>query len=123
MYPAQDDYHENIKQLEKWGFCIIQANYRSDKYMIDITRLINENIDKCSGLFQDWVNWDYIRSLFFVPKYSKPEVMKQEWLNGADIRPDLTGQAKGSVIMVLDENGIFLGCGRVSVDRIRNFNK
>ena len=71
--------HENIKQLEKWGFCIIQANYRSDKYMIDITRLINENIDKCSGLFQDWVNWDYIRSLFFVPKYSKADVMQQEW--------------------------------------------
>ena len=44
-------------------------------------------------------------------------------LYGADIRPDLTGQAKGSIIMVLDENGIFLGCGRVSVDRIRNFNK
>lgn len=76
--------HENIKQLEKWGFCIIQANYRSDKYMIDITRLINENIDKCSGLFKDWVNWDYIRSLFFVPKYSKAEVMKQEWLKFMD---------------------------------------
>ncbi len=49
--------------------------------------------------------------------------MKREWLNGADIRPDLSGQTKGSVIMVLDENGIFLGCGRVSGDRIRNFNK
>lgn len=25
--------HDNIKQLEKWGFTIIQANYRSDKYI------------------------------------------------------------------------------------------
>lgn len=49
--------------------------------------------------------------------------MKQQWLSGADIRPDLNGLSKGSIVMVLDENGIFLGCGRVSADRIRNFNK
>ena len=49
--------------------------------------------------------------------------MKREWLNGADIRPDLAGFSKGSIVMVLDENGIFSGCGRVSADRIRNFNK
>ena len=63
--------HDNIKQLEKWGFTIIQANYRSDKYMQDLTKLINENIDKCSHLFYDWLNWEYIRDLFFVPKYNK----------------------------------------------------
>ena len=44
---------ENIKQLEKWGIQVIQANYRSDKYMQDFTRLINENIDNCSRLFYD----------------------------------------------------------------------
>ena len=71
--------HDNIKQLEKWGIPIIQANYRSDRYMQDITRLINENIDKCSQLFYDWVNWDYIRDLFYIPKYSKPGVMIEEF--------------------------------------------
>lgn len=71
--------HDNIKQLEKWGFKIIQANYRSDKYMQDLTRLINENIDKCSHLFYDWLNWEYIRDLFFVPKYNKNDVMKDEF--------------------------------------------
>lgn len=71
--------HDNIKQLEKWGFTIIQANYRSDKYMQDLTRLINENIDKCSHLFYDWLNWEYIRDLFFVPKYNKNDVMKDEF--------------------------------------------
>ena len=71
--------HDNIKQLEKWGFTIIQANYRSDKYMQDLTKLINENIDKCSHLFYDWLNWEYIRDLFFVPKYNKNGVMKQEF--------------------------------------------
>jgi hypothetical protein len=71
--------HENIKQLEKWGFTIIQANSRSEKYMQEFTRLINENIDKCSRLFYDWLNWEYIRDLFFVQKYNKNGVMKQEF--------------------------------------------
>lgn len=70
---------DNIKQLEKWGFTIIQANCRSEKYMQDLTRLINENIDKCSHLFYDWLNWEYIRDLFFVPKYNKNGVMKVEF--------------------------------------------
>ena len=35
--------HDNIRQLEKWGIPIIQANYRAEKYMYDFTKLINEN--------------------------------------------------------------------------------
>lgn len=75
---------DNIKQLEKWGFQIVQANYRSEKYIQDFTRLINENIDKCSNLFYDWINWDYIRDLFFIPKYNRPNVMIEEWTKYMD---------------------------------------
>ena len=71
--------HDNIQQLEKWGIPIIHANYRADKYVHDLTKLINENIDKCSHLFYDWLNWEYIRDLFFVPKYNKDGVMKREF--------------------------------------------
>jgi hypothetical protein len=70
---------DNIKQLERWGYSIVQPNYRSEKYMQDFTKLINENIDKCAHLFHDWVNWNYIKDLFVVPKYTKPGVMKQEF--------------------------------------------
>ena len=70
---------DNIKQLEKWGYTIIQANYRAEKYMYDFTKLINENIDKCSRLFYDWIVWDYIRDLFFIPKYQKAGVLKDEF--------------------------------------------
>ena len=70
---------DNIKQLEKWGFPIIQANYRAEKYMYDFTKLINENIDKCSRLFYDWIVWDYIRDLFYIPKYQKAGVLKDEF--------------------------------------------
>ena len=68
--------HDDIRQLQEWDIPIIQANFRSDQYMQFITRLINENIDKCSRLFYEWLNWDYIRDLFFIPKYSKEGVMK-----------------------------------------------
>ncbi|MBR6384553.1 MAG: NYN domain-containing protein [Ruminococcus sp.] len=70
---------DNIRQLEKWGINLIQVNYRSEKYMIDIAKLITENIDKCSDLFYDWVNWSYIRDLFCIPRYNKKGVMKQEF--------------------------------------------
>jgi len=73
-------YDQNaIQQLKKWGYQIVQPNYRSDKYMLDFTRLINENIDKCAHLFHDWVNWDYIRDLFVIPKYTKPNVLRHEF--------------------------------------------
>ncbi|WP_044973153.1 NYN domain-containing protein [Ruminococcus sp. HUN007] len=70
---------DNIRQLEKWGFTIIHANHRSEEYMQDFTKLINENIDKCSRLFYDWLNWDYIRDLFYIPKYNKKDVMVNEF--------------------------------------------
>ncbi|MCQ2416739.1 MAG: NYN domain-containing protein [Oscillospiraceae bacterium] len=79
LYSLEWYDHENIKQLEKWGFQIIKVNYRSEKYMEDFTKLINENIDKCADLFYDWINWDYIRDLFFIPKYNKSGVLRREF--------------------------------------------
>ncbi|MBQ5330690.1 MAG: NYN domain-containing protein [Oscillospiraceae bacterium] len=70
--------HENIKKLEEWGISVVKSNTRSEEYMQEFTRLINENIDKCRDLFYDWVDWDYLKELFVVPKYTKPNVMRQE---------------------------------------------
>lgn len=46
-----------------------------------------------------------------------------EWENGGDIRPDSVKLQKGQIVLVKDAYGIFLGCGKVSGDRVRNFNK
>lgn len=70
---------DNIKQLEKWGYEIIKPNYRSEKYMLDFVSLISENIDNCSRLFPDWVNWNYIRDLFVIPHYTRTNVLKEEF--------------------------------------------
>ncbi len=48
---------------------------------------------------------------------------REAWLHGADIRPDTASLPKGAIVMILDDHGVFLGCGKVSADRIRNFNK
>lgn len=41
--------------------------------------MINENIDNCSHLFEDWINWNYIRDLFYIPKYQKANIMREEF--------------------------------------------
>ena len=70
---------ENIKKLREWGIDIIKPNYRSEKYMNDMCELIAANIDKCSNLFYDWVNWAYIRDLFCIPKFKQKGILKQEF--------------------------------------------
>lgn len=70
---------DNIKQLEKLGFKIIHPNYRAEKYSIDFNKLISENIDSCSHLFPDWVNWNYIKDLFVIPQYTKKGVLIDEF--------------------------------------------
>ena len=79
LYSLEWYDHDNIKQLEKWGIPVIKANYRSDMYMKDITKLINDNIDNCKPLFYDWVDWEYIRDLFYIPNYNKDGVMRDEF--------------------------------------------
>ena len=51
------------------------------------------------------------------------EAQQREWLSGGDIRPEIGSLPKGAVVMILDQSGVFLGCGKVSGERIRNFSK
>ncbi len=71
---------ENIMQLEEWGYKIIKTNFTSQKYMELITKLISENIGKCQTLFPEWVNWQYIKDLFIVPHFTRPNVLKSEFI-------------------------------------------
>lgn len=68
-----------INQLTKWGIDLVQPNYRSDKYILHITKLMDENIDNCKNLFPEIVEFDYIRSLFVVPKYTQKGVLIDEY--------------------------------------------
>lgn len=70
---------ENIKQLEKWNCRIIKANGTSSKYMETINKYINENISQCKDLFPEWVNWNYIKDLFVIPRFTQEKVIKGEF--------------------------------------------
>lgn len=68
-----------ISKLESWGINVIQVNCRAETYSIHFCKLIEANIDNCRFMFPDWVNWDYIRSLFLIPKYNKKNVLISEF--------------------------------------------
>lgn len=70
---------KEIDTLYRWGIYVVQPNYRSDKYILHITRLMDETIDACKNLFPESVKFEYIRSLFVIPKYTKPSVMIEEY--------------------------------------------
>ena len=57
----------------------MQLNYRSDKYILHLTKLSDENIANCKKLFPELVQFEDMRSLFVVPKYMQKNVMINEY--------------------------------------------
>lgn len=70
---------KEIDKLFQWGVYVIQPNYRSEKYVWHLTKLIDEHIDKCKALFPDSVKYGYIRELFVVNKYDKKNTLIAEY--------------------------------------------
>lgn len=70
---------DNVIKLASWGIDIIQVNSSSQKYLEHVNYLINENIDKCQDIFDDWVRFDYIRELFMIPRFQSKGVLKKEF--------------------------------------------
>ena len=64
----QLDYFKEIdfQKLAEWGYPVLKANYEVMKYLVDVSKLINENIYKVQRLFPDWMEWSYVRDLFFL---------------------------------------------------------
>ncbi len=57
-----------IEQLESDGVPIIKANHMLNRYIIDINKHIVDRINNCKHIFPSWLNWDYVRDLFVMPK-------------------------------------------------------
>lgn len=70
---------DNINQLVKWGIPVILSNKLAEDYSVHINKLIAERINDCRRLFPDWLNWDYIKDLFILPKFVKTENQKYEF--------------------------------------------
>lgn len=70
---------DNVAYLQKNGFNIILTNKRATDYSLHLNKLIADNIHTCRDLFPDWLNWDYIKALFVIPKFTDASVLKREF--------------------------------------------
>ena len=68
---------ECAKQLWRDGVQLLKANYKPEKYIADINRLIPSAVDACKDIFPIWLNWDYIRMMFLMPKGETSEGAKR----------------------------------------------
>ena len=69
---------DDVKFLEDNGVPLLEANSTPQHYIIKINALIADKISQCKGLFPLWVEWDYIKELFIMPKGSIPDSVKNE---------------------------------------------
>lgn len=73
-----DMYKTEVKALEKCNVHIIKANYRVNKYIVDINDLISKRIDECRNLFPDWLEWKYVKRMFIMPNGTKEDKILAE---------------------------------------------
>ncbi len=74
----QEIYKEDIKILSKNDINIIKVNYKVNRYLADINMLIAQRISTVKDLFPEWVKWDYIKSLFVMPRGQSEDAIKLE---------------------------------------------
>ena len=74
----QEIYKDDIKTLTQNDINIIKVNYKVNRYLADINALIAQRITTIKDLFPEWVKWDYLKSLFVMPKGQSEEMIKAE---------------------------------------------
>ena len=70
---------DEIKKLRQMGTDPALYNAKASHYAEHFNKLIAENFDACRPLFPEWASFDYIRDLFVVPNYNRPDVLKSEF--------------------------------------------
>ena len=74
------DYFDEVDfdRLEKYGVRAILPNTTAWKYITEITKMINERADSIRNLYPDWIEWEYIKNLFYIKNPDRPGAMKSE---------------------------------------------
>lgn len=57
-----------IDELQEDGINIIHTNWKIQQYVEEINNCIQRSINNCKNLMPMWVNWDYIKNMFVIPK-------------------------------------------------------
>ncbi|MBQ6152990.1 MAG: NYN domain-containing protein [Ruminococcus sp.] len=59
---------EDVRILAKEDIYIEKSSCDVHAYIADVNRLIAERINTIRNLFPEWLNWEYVKSLFLMPK-------------------------------------------------------
>lgn len=78
---------DNIAWLEERRIPFLLPNKLAADYTLHINKLIAEHITACRELFPDWLNWEYIKDLFILPKFTNEENQKYEFEKFMDNLP------------------------------------
>lgn len=69
LYTISEVPYKSLTELEADGIKLTKnkANYAKNNYVKDINLLIKDRINNCKRLYAEWVNWEYIKSIFIMP--------------------------------------------------------
>ncbi len=70
---------DDIRFLRKKGIETVLSNKMAADHALEFNRQIDRHVDSCKKLFPEWLNFDYVRDLFVIPKYDKPNILIQEF--------------------------------------------
>lgn len=68
-----------LKELTDDGIGIIHANWTINQYIVFINSQLNTWIAGCRPWFPLWIEWQYIRNLFIIPKADNDKQLKNVW--------------------------------------------
>lgn len=68
-----------VESLRKDGIELSHANWKINQYITDVSEKISYYINNCKSLFPIWINWEYIKELFIIPKIHDDRQIKSVW--------------------------------------------
>lgn len=68
-----------VESLRKDGIELSHANWKINQYITDVCDKISYHINDCRSLFPIWINWEYIKELFIIPKIHDDRQIKSVW--------------------------------------------
>ena len=73
-----DWYKSDIKTLSREEIFISKSSSDINGYIADINKRIADRINTIRPLFPEWIKWEYIKSLFLMPKGQKSDSIMTE---------------------------------------------
>ncbi len=68
-----------LEDLGRDGIEVVHANWQINQYLVFVSTEIKKRIADCRHWFPIWINWDYIRELFVIPKINENRQLKSVW--------------------------------------------